>query len=637
MTTYRTTRQPAVLWRSGILSLLLTALLLAQPAPESSPGLLPLEWTPFGNTRVLAGVAGYASGPVQRVWRTDSGEVMVALEDDSVWATSDFLTWTSSDAAIPPAPVQKDFSGAPHDAWQVLAHPLQPSLVFGLGRQVYRSVDGGRSFAGLSRYRGVSLLGETLRDLALNPQDPNDLLVASDLGLWRSRDGGLSWLPAGDGLDNLPMARILAFPEARRGLVVEQPGNAVLEWVPGAVNGWRFRSVSQDDIWGRPSALSVFGGQLVSWDSTGSSIYASLRDGRLLASSDGGRSWRDFDAPGWGGARQILINSADPLMAVALLDSENGVPVLARTLNGGLFWEDLTPTQAEDLEAIAADWEQNALVMLSRQQLQLAAFDFRGASRPAPLRRIARTGLPSDVRDLCLDPSGTLLFAVTARQGVYYAAMPSLNALHKVRHAADLSRRPAAPGDLLSIHGSPLRRMRANGRQASILATASQATQIQLPYDLSGVQMALEWETVGEAINSARLPLQRVSPAVFLHPDGSPFVLHSSNGTLVDENLSAQPGQRIQVMVSGLGAVRPDWPAGLPVPAEAPPEVVASIEARIDQIPLRVERATLAPGYTGIYLVEVVLPALMDEGLRELQIFADGLPSNSVALHVAYP
>jgi uncharacterized protein (TIGR03437 family) len=622
-------------------------LLPAQPAQDGDDILSALEWTPFGNTRLLAGVAGYASGPVSRVWRHADRSVSIALDDGSTYTTVDFLSWTASNVEIPPPAGTAPPPDAPRDAWLVLPHPTQPMVVYALGHQVYRSLDGGRSFAALSRFRGVSLLGESLRDLALNAQDPDDLLVASELGLWRSRDGGLSWIPASDGLDNLPMTRILAFPEGTRGLVVQQPSGALLEWLPGAVHGWRFRAHPADeratdarasgDFPRKPAALNGFGNRLTAWDAVGPNLYVGLSNGRLLASGDEGRTWRSFASPDSGAPRQLIINPADARMALALVIDAVGQARLMRTLNGGLFWDDLSPATTAPLEAIAPDWDHNAIVLLDERQLVLASFDFRGAAPPNPMRQLARAGLPDGILDLRTDPSGTLLYAVSQRHGVFYAPMPSAGGSRKLRHAADLSQRPAAPGDLLSLHGAPVRALRANGRPAPVLATAPQATQVQLPYDVTGTQVTVDWESGAGAPSQSRLTLQRVSPAIFLHPDGSPFVLHADTGALVDENLPAAPGQRIQVMVSGLGAVRPDWPAGLPVPAEAPPQVVAAIEARLDQVPLRVERATLAPGYTGIYLVEVVLPALIDEGLRELRVIADGISSNPVAIHAAYP
>ncbi|MCW5964428.1 MAG: hypothetical protein KIT83_10355 [Bryobacterales bacterium] len=630
-------------WSFWVLGLMMAGIVLAQPLPNGAPGPASIGLTPFGNTLVQAGVAGYATGPVARVWRTsdgaeDLGSVAVRLEDGSTWQTRDFALWTALEAAdAPELPASRPVANPPSDAWLVQPHPLQPAIVYALGQQVYRSLDGGRSFAGLTRYRGVSLLGESMRDLLLNPADPEDLLVASDLGLWRSRDGGLSWLPVATNLENLPMARIVAFPEGRRGMIVEQPEGALLEWVPGSVNGWRPRIREASDSWAKPAAVSLLGELVAAWDTSGGQIYVGLQDGRLLASPDQGRTWREYAAPGWLVASQIVANPEDSQMALALAHDETGRPSVLRTLNGGLFWDDHTPPGASTIQALAADWEQGTLLLAADEALLVTDYDFRGMSRPGALRRLAWEGFRGEVRDMKIDPSGTLLFILTGRAGVYYAPLPAAAAAHRVRHAADLSRRPAAPGDLLSIHGAPLLRMRANGRAAAIVALAEQATQVQLPYALVADRIALELEVSEGASRTMAMPMQRVSPAVFLHPDGSPFVLHANTGALIDENFPASPGERIQVMVSGLGAVRPDWPAGLPVPADAPPAVIASVEGWVNLLPVRVERATLAPGYAGIYLVELVLPAVMDEGLAELQVTADGFTSNSVALHVAYP
>jgi uncharacterized protein (TIGR03437 family) len=608
-----------------------------------------LHWTPFGNTLVLAGVAGSASGPVERVWRSADETVYVFAEALGVHGTRDFASWTPDDTASPP--VQPDRLGlrtAPHDAFQVHVHPLDPTLVYAIGAQVYRSLDGGRTFAGLTRYRGVSLLGEVLYDLSLNDSDPLDLLVASDLGLWRSRDGGLSWAPVSGGLDNLQIQRILAFPQGRRGLLAAQPGGRVLEWVPGGANGWRQLADSGAEAWRPPAAMRLFADNLTAWDANGSQLYVGLRNGVIAASEDNGVTWKSFSLPGWGATSQIVVHPEDPLLAVALATDENGRALVLRTLNGGSFWEDVTPAGFGDISALAPDWDGNRLVFARNSrtpratggfegELIVTAFDFRGMASPQEHARFPWHGLQDSLRELRLDPSGTLLFAVTHRSGIFFTALPATGAPLRVRHAADLGRRPASPGDLLTIHGSPLASLRANGREAVVLGPADQSTQVQLPYGLNPGPLSLEFSGSAGETRSVALDLRQVSPAIFLHPDGSPFVLHAESGALIDENYPAAPGERIQVLLSGLGAVRPDWPAGLPVPADAPPSVIASVEATLNGMRLPVSRAVLAPGYAGIYLVEFTLPAVLDEGLADLQVMANGTGSNIVALHVAYP
>jgi uncharacterized protein (TIGR03437 family) len=71
-------------------------------------------------------------------------------------------------------------------------------------------------------------------------------------------------------------------------------------------------------------------------------------------------------------------------------------------------------------------------------------------------------------------------------------------------------------------------------------------------------------------------------------------------------------------------------------PAENPPVVLAPMEAFVNGLRVPVVRATLAPGYAGIYQVELELPGVLDEGVAELHLVADGAASNRVPIHIAY-
>jgi uncharacterized protein (TIGR03437 family) len=89
---------------------------------------------------------------------------------------------------------------------------------------------------------------------------------------------------------------------------------------------------------------------------------------------------------------------------------------------------------------------------------------------------------------------------------------------------------------------------------------------------------------------------------------------------------------RLQIWATGLGRVRPDWPAGLPAPHENPPSVVASIKVFLDGAPLQVTQATLVPDFVGFYLIEVQLPSIVNAGTSVLSIAADNQESNKVPL-----
>jgi uncharacterized protein (TIGR03437 family) len=63
---------------------------------------------------------------------------------------------------------------------------------------------------------------------------------------------------------------------------------------------------------------------------------------------------------------------------------------------------------------------------------------------------------------------------------------------------------------------------------------------------------------------------------------------------------------------------------------EDPPKVVAPVHAYLDRAPVEVTRAVLAPGYIGIYLVEIQLPPIVNAGPAELYLESEGHASNRV-------
>jgi uncharacterized protein (TIGR03437 family) len=72
----------------------------------------------------------------------------------------------------------------------------------------------------------------------------------------------------------------------------------------------------------------------------------------------------------------------------------------------------------------------------------------------------------------------------------------------------------------------------------------------------------------------------------------------------------------------------------MPAPLDSPPAVVAPMTVYLDRSPVEVTRAVLAPGYVGLYLVEVQLPALVNSGPAELYIASDNQRSNRVRVWI---
>ena len=193
-------------------------------------------------------------------------------------------------------------------------------------------------------------------------------------------------------------------------------------------------------------------------------------------------------------------------------------------------------------------------------------------------------------------------------------------------NTADFSTRAASPGSLVSVLGEKVNAVSSGALQYPVFYNS----QIQVPFEAVGPTVSLALETAAGRM-TRDLQVLPVSPAIFVGPDGVPMIFDADSGNSLDSNV-AHPGQRLQVMVNGLGKVQPDWRTGVIAPADNTPVVVAKVQAYLDRGEVPVARATLAPGYIGMYLVEVQLPVVANYGSMELHIAADGQESNHVQI-----
>lgn len=542
--------------------------------------------------------------------------------------------WTPADAAPPPRAAR--LAQAPEAGARVIS---TGAVLYAGGSQVWRSDDGGASWRSLTSWREGSLLGARVNDLAVDPADPKRVAVANGSGVWISADGGCSWSGLNEGLPALRVRRILAAPAGGRGVRValeREGGLQEFEWYPGQRLGWfpgtgelLAREEAERRRWSRE-----LGAVITAVAEAAGTLFVGGASGRLLATSDGGGTWRDFSPPGAGAVQRIWTDGQDRMFALAALAAgAEDAPRLMRTLNGGAWWDDLsTGLPAGNVYAVTADRETGALYAATDAGLFLTYADLRNPAPPTPWQAVD-AGLPRGaVRDVRLDDPGVTLLAAVDGYGVFAAPAPHRRRAPRLVHSADFSLRPAAPGALMTLVGGRVSQAAAGRAPAAVLAASELESQIQLPFDLAGAKVAVTVE-VGRQRMAFGLPLAPAAPAILVDRDGSPMVLDADSGAPVELMNPARPGMTLQVLMSGLGRVRPAWPAGLPAPFDRPPAVVAPVRAWLDDIPLEVRRATLAPGYAGFYLVEVELPALLDEGIYQFVVEAGGVRSNAVRIY----
>ncbi len=140
------------------------------------------------------------------------------------------------------------------------------------GGRIYAVGSSGAIYAGGAPTTMVAI-GDAppgLIDLAVEPGRGSSLLASTESGLLRSRDGGRTWTPVGDGVGLLSWVRSDAV------FLVDAAGAVSMSADDGA--SWSARGT----IGAPPAALLA---------TSASELVAADHDGRILTSGDGGRNW----------------------------------------------------------------------------------------------------------------------------------------------------------------------------------------------------------------------------------------------------------------------------------------------------------------------------------------------------------
>lgn len=371
--------------------------------------------------------------------------------------------------------------------------------------------------------------------------------------------------------------------------------------------------------------------------SAGAVVYAGSADGRIWSSLDSGASFGPLPYQGAGPVESIFVDPAQPSVALAAVGGTAGPHVL-RTVNYGRAWDALDSASLPNVAAhgITADRASNSIYLATDKGVFYGRADLQNASLPATTWQSLMTPKLPEVpaTDVKLDPAGVQLYIALQGYGVYAATAPHATRSIKVVDAADYTQRAAAPGSLLSVLGAQLRGASAASLPYPVLSSSDGESQIQVPFEAGGGAVSLALETSSGGRVNVPLAMQPVSPGILVSRDGVPMLLDADTQLPLDLRNPAHSNGRILVMAAGLGRVRPDWPAGVPAPVQNAPAVAATVTATLDGAPVKVNSAVLAGGYIGFYLVELQLPSIVNAGMLQLSIAANGIESNRVRVWV---
>jgi len=251
------------------------------------------------------------------------------------------------------APISK-IVFAPNDPRTIYAAIGQPRESKGGQGQIYVSRDGGNTWTKLVP-TGALPPKAVIRDLVISPADAQRLLVATDEGLYLSRDGGISWNPSNSGLPAHLRTRQLAMCPALPSVIYatirqkggEQPWSAGVYRSDDGGETWRARNNGLRQNAGKAGS----GDMLCSWTdkivvhpANPDIVYAggaSWWETGIYKTTDGGASWKHIlkKCPeGWIGfwGQSVKCLSLSPAAPDALAFGTSGM--VYRTDDGGETW-----------------------------------------------------------------------------------------------------------------------------------------------------------------------------------------------------------------------------------------------------------------------------------------------------------
>jgi uncharacterized protein (TIGR03437 family) len=226
-----------------------------------------------------------------------------------------------------------------------------------------------------------------------------------------------------------------------------------------------------------------------------------------------------------------------------------------------------------------------------------------------------------------------------------------------LRHAASyVTTAPVAPGQLITVFGSNLAE-RARSAEGYPLPSTLEGTEVvlggmllplmyssegqvnaQVPYGLTSNTQHQVLVRRGNALSVPEsFTVAVAQPGVFsknMQGTGQGVIVKADRKTLAEPGTPAKRGETVTISATGLGQVTPEVKAGELAP-EAAPQTVNPVAVTIGGLEAEVVFAGLAPGTTGLYQVQVVVPEGVPAGDDvPVVVSVAGQVSNTVAMAV---
>ena len=216
-----------------------------------------------------------------------------------------------------------------------------------------------------------------------------------------------------------------------------------------------------------------------------------------------------------------------------------------------------------------------------------------------------------------------------------------------ILNAASFAIEPVAPGQLISIFGVGLAEDEArarefplprtlggatallNGTPASILATLPGQLNVEVPHEARGDTMTIRVLAPAGDSDLITVAMAPTAPGVFEDSaTGFGAILYAGGGAAWERPVL--PCEFLQIYATGLGVVNPPHVSGRAASSFALSRTAAQVRVLIDGVALDPVFSGLAPGFSGLYQVNVKVPEGLVPGQHTLALEADGRVSKAV-------
>jgi uncharacterized protein (TIGR03437 family) len=177
-----------------------------------------------------------------------------------------------------------------------------------------------------------------------------------------------------------------------------------------------------------------------------------------------------------------------------------------------------------------------------------------------------------------------------------------------------------------------------NTRQAPIYVVSPTQISVQVPFSTTEATATIQVINNGTLSNSVMVFMNTTTPGVFTQNqagNGYAAALHSADYSLVTANNPAKQGETILVYLTGMGTVNPAVNAGTPAPNDPLSIVTSATGVYIDGKAATVGFNGLAPGFVGLYQMNVQIPTGISSGDVNLEIAGPDSLHGQVRLPIA--